>query len=467
MSWVTVICAMVAGGCLTLSAVHLGVWWRDRAAGANLSFSLLALGVALFTWAEFAMMRARSPEEYGTAQWWVHPPIFVMVAAIVAFVWQHFGTGRAWLGHVAWALRAMNLAVNFVQRPNADFASITGIRLVSFLGEPVAVAEGITSPWHWHGQLAFAVLLLFVLDAAVTHWRTGDRETKQRAAALGGTVALFVFTGGASAALIFANMVQWPHVEFLMFLPVLGVMAYQLGDDVLSAARLARRLRVSEAAARELSGRVITAQEEERRRLARDLHDDLSQRLALLAVDVELLHRSETSESATARLDQMAARVRDLSADVHRLSHQLHPAKLDQLGLVAAAGSWCRDLARQSGLAIDFRADDVPSALSADLRLCLYRIVQEALNNVVRHSGASAARVRLSAVDASLRLEIADNGRGFTIDPAASAVGLGLLGMRERVRLVGGTLEVHSRPGEGTRVEVTVPVQVAPSSPPT
>lgn len=458
MSWVTVVCSMVAAGCLTLSAVHLGVWWRDRASKANLSFSVLALGVALFTWAEFAVTRTRTVEEYGAALWWVHPPIFIMVASIVWFVRHHFGTGRTWLGHAAWLLRAMNLAVNFWQRPNVDFAEITDVRLVSFLGETVAVGEGVTSAWFWQGHLAFAALLLFVIDASMAHARRGHTEARRRAWALGGTMALFILGGAASAALIFANLVDWPHVEFLLFLPVLAVMAHQLSGDVLAAAELARRLQVSEAEARELSGRVITAQEDERRRVARELHDDLSQRLALLSVDVELLSRADVEGGNRARLDQMAANVRGLSADMHRLSYELHPAKLDQLGLVAAVQGWVRDLARQSAVAIDFEAADLPATIGAEARLCLYRIVQEALNNVVRHSGATSARVRLSASDGSVRLEVTDDGRGFDVAAARSTAGLGLVGMRERVRLVRGTLSVRSTPGSGTRIDVAVPV---------
>jgi signal transduction histidine kinase len=155
--------------------------------------------------------------------------------------------------------------------------------------------------------------------------------------------------------------------------------------------------------------------------------------------------------------------VRDVASEVHRLAHQLHPAKLDQLGFVTAARGWCRDLARQTGLAIEFVADHVPTGLPSDVGLCLYRIVQESLQNVVRHSGSPSARVSVSAGGTGLRLVVTDAGRGFDTASGRSA-GLGLVSMRERVRLLGGTMALRSHPGAGTEIEVTIPVEAARSA---
>lgn len=225
-------------------------------------------------------------------------------------------------------------------------------------------------------------------------------------------------------------------------------------------ARVRRALERERAAGelRELAGRLIHAQEDERRRLARELHDDFSQRLALLSVEMELQGTGAGPESAAA-LAGMAARVKDLSTEVHRMAYDLHPAKLDQLGLVAAARAYCRELAQQSGLKIAFEPGDLPRALPADVALCFYRLIQEALQNTVRHAGAREARVELGAAPGRVRLAVSDDGRGFDVERARREGGLGLSSMQERVRQVRGELKIESTPGRGTRLEASAPLE--------
>lgn len=215
--------------------------------------------------------------------------------------------------------------------------------------------------------------------------------------------------------------------------------------------------RESESAAHELSGRLIHTQEEERSRIARDLHDDFNQRLSLLSVEIDMLARN-ASATDSAKLQQLGEHARELSSDVHRLAYQLHPAKLDQLGLVAAMSGLCRDVAKQSGLKVDFIHANVPRNLPAGVGRCVFRVAQESLQNVVRHSGAKEARVELAALNGLVRLLVSDTGKGFDPDAARTSSGLGLLSMRERVRLSRGRIEIHSQPGQGTQVELTIPL---------
>ena len=224
----------------------------------------------------------------------------------------------------------------------------------------------------------------------------------------------------------------------------------------------AAALRTSNDQNRDLAGRLITAQEDERRRIARDLHDDVNQRLAILSVEMELLGSGESDVDAGAQSGRMAAQLRELSSDVHKLSHQLHPAKVEQLGLVPAAQSYCRDLAQQTGLRIDFAARNVPADLAPNISLGLYRIIQESLHNVVRHSQASAALVELIGETDDVRLTVADDGQGFDTQQTKRTGGLGLVSMEERMRLLQGRIAVHSTPGQGTRVVATVPVVPSP-----
>ena len=218
------------------------------------------------------------------------------------------------------------------------------------------------------------------------------------------------------------------------------------------------RRKEAEVAAQTLSGRLIHAQEVERARLARDLHDDLNQSLALLAVELDLLGQKPPASRSeiTDRMRGFSAQVKSLSSDVHRLSHELHPAKLEQLGLVATVRGYCRDLAAAYRVEIEFEPRDVPRALPDDVALCLYRVVQEALQNVVKHSGAEGARVELTADKNELSLVVSDHGCGFDAADKKGGSSLGLVSMRERVRLLNGQLSVMSAAGEGTRVKVRI-----------
>ena len=234
------------------------------------------------------------------------------------------------------------------------------------------------------------------------------------------------------------------------------------GQPVLirGASRDCTARKIAEEAAHNLSGRLIHAQEDSQRQLARELHDDLSQSLALLSVELEMFgqHPPAEAQKIAARMESFSAQVKGLSSEEHRLSHDLHPAKLDQLGLVAAVRGFCKEFALAHELAIEFTERDVPRTVSADAALCLYRIAQEALHNVVKHSGGTAAKVGLTRDDGHLRLVVADDGTGFDPRAAHTNGSLGLVSMSERARFVGGRLAIESRPGAGTQVEVRVPI---------
>lgn len=195
-------------------------------------------------------------------------------------------------------------------------------------------------------------------------------------------------------------------------------------------------------------------------RLARELHDDLNQSLALLAVELDMFgqkppaSRSEVGE----RMRDLSEQVKDLSSSVHRLSHELHPAKLEQLGLVAAVRGLCRELGAARNIAIEFEPHAVPRLVPDEIALCLYRIVQEGLQNVIKHSGSATAKVELISHDHELCLIVSDQGCGFDSMVATDNGALGLVSMRERVRLVRGQITIQSRKGEGTRIKVQVPL---------
>ena len=216
-------------------------------------------------------------------------------------------------------------------------------------------------------------------------------------------------------------------------------------------------LRVSQVERLGLIGRLLRAQEDESKRIARELHDDVGQGLALLAVEMDLL-RQKLPESAG--VPEMLRHLRQLSSSVHELAHHLHPAKLGQIGLVAAIRGLCRDLNHSHGVAIAFTERQIPSAMAPEVALCLYRIVQEALGNAIKHSGAKDLRVDLSASADTISLRVVDEGSGFDPDLIHRRGGLGLVSMRERVYSLGGDIMIDSQPGGGTQVVAHVPLAV-------
>jgi signal transduction histidine kinase len=221
-------------------------------------------------------------------------------------------------------------------------------------------------------------------------------------------------------------------------------------------------LRSSQVELRRLTGRLLQTQEGESRRIARELHDDLGQGLALLTVQMDLLRQKppERTDQLGARMQELLRQLQQLSSSVHELSHQLHPAKLEQLGLTAAIGSLCRELTHRHGLKIDFPRNEIPPAIPPETALCLYRIAQEALANAIKHSGAQHAWVELGGANSDvISLRIVDDGSGF--DPKlidGTGGGLGLVSMRERVFFLGGSIVIDSRPSDGTRVDVRIPL---------
>jgi PAS domain S-box-containing protein len=211
----------------------------------------------------------------------------------------------------------------------------------------------------------------------------------------------------------------------------------------------------AEEALRHLSGRLIAAQETERSRIARELHDDFNQRLALLSIELEQLGKRIHKPDLCSKFQKQ---VQEMSADIQGLSHRLHPAKLDHLGLSAALRSLCEELSASADLKIEFHQHRLPATIPKDVALCLFRIAQEALRNCIKHSGAAKAQVVLSRTREAIRLSVSDGGCGFDQKSQFSERGLGFISMRERLHVVGGELQVFSEPGSGMRLEVSVPL---------
>jgi signal transduction histidine kinase len=208
-----------------------------------------------------------------------------------------------------------------------------------------------------------------------------------------------------------------------------------------------------------LSGMLINAQEVERARLASELHDDFSQRLAMLSIGLETAAEivPESPAEANRQLNALMNSASELGADLHTLSHRLHSSTLETLGLAVGVEAFCSEFTAQRGIKVEFSHKDVPPSVPPDISLCLFRIVQEGLRNVQKHSGAAQAQVRIETMDDTLHLSLSDDGAGYDVNNGAGLQGLGVRSMRERVRLVGGRFEIHSEIRRGTRIDVWVP----------
>jgi signal transduction histidine kinase len=217
-------------------------------------------------------------------------------------------------------------------------------------------------------------------------------------------------------------------------------------------------LRQTKKRLRQLAAKLLHAHEEERRRIAREMHDDWTQRLALLSLDVARLEKHlDSPHTAPALLHTMQEQLISLSEDVHALSRQLHPSILDDLGLVEALRSECASFSRREAIAIHYESQDLPTGLPKDAALCLYRVAQEALRNIAKHAVVSEAWVSLATTGPDILLRVVDRGVGFDPSRLQAEPGLGLCSMEERVRLVEGKLSIQSAFGKGTMVEVSVP----------
>jgi signal transduction histidine kinase len=477
-SWVTVVWSMIASACLTLAAIYFFVWIRNRSEHAHLMFSINAASLAAWAICELWMMRAATPDELMRALRWAHVPLFSWLVSTMWFVRVYLRAGRGWLAWTILIIRVVMLIFNFEPGKNLTFQAALPLQRIQFLGEPVTVPAGVVNPWQLVTQATVILILVFVADAGMTAWRRGDRR---KALIVGGSVEFSLVTAFVTAAPVTWGVARAPYIFSLPYMCLVLVMGYELSRGVLRASQLVEQLRASEAGLREnqarlqasnlqisnLAGRLIASQEVERARIARDLHDDLSQQIAGLSIALSALkHRLagldlRHGDELSSDVSSLQQRTAGLASNIRNLSHELHPSVLRHAGLVPALAAYCADLERQQQITITFAAEGDFASVSAEAALCLYRITQEALRNVLTHAQATRADVRLRRIHDRADLTIVDDGRGFDIAEASRhGKGLGLVSIDERVRLAGGTVSIVTETNSGTRVHVQIPANV-------
>lgn len=306
---------------------------------------------------------------------------------------------------------------------------------------------GIVQSWNSAAERMFGFTAEDMLGRAVTAFLPSDRieEEKRIRQSL-----------AAGERLVHFESVRTTKTGTALSVSLTASPVRDAAGNLVGTARILRDIteqkRAREALSR-VSGLLIAAQEEERARIARELHDDIGQRIALLSVEVG---REGPGNSPDSR-SNIEPQLRELAAAVQSLSHTLHSPKLDVLGLAASMKRFCEDLSEQYHVSVNFTARDIPRHLPRDASLTLFRILQEAVHNWMKHSGAPNCDVQLGEADGWIHLVVHDDGRGFDLAAVKSGRGIGLISMEERVKLVGGHLAIASRPQGGTTIHARVP----------
>jgi PAS domain S-box-containing protein len=261
--------------------------------------------------------------------------------------------------------------------------------------------------------------------------------------------------------------VDGPHTTIAVKFPMRDKSGHVYGvggivTDINERKRTEETLQLQQKQLHDLTAKLIKAQEDERQRIARELHDDVSQRLAALVLDVASLERHPPllPELIGKSLEPVREQLEQLSDDLHNLAYKLHPSLLQHAGLQPAVEDHIREVTKRTGLSVSLKVHRMSGSLSLDHSTCLFRVLQESLQNVAKHACATEATVKLSGSSKGVGLSVTDNGKGFDAsDKSAHHKGLGLTSMRQRLRLLNGFLRVHSRPAEGTKICAWVPVK--------
>ena len=258
-------------------------------------------------------------------------------------------------------------------------------------------------------------------------------------------------TEGEWRAVLPDGSVRWIARRWQALMNESGEPARMIGVNI----DVTERKRAEEALL-EVNRRLIEAQEQERARIGRELHDDINQQLAMLAVELERLQ--DNPSDVRSGLQELRKQTTEISNDVQALSHELHSSKLEYLGAIRGLKSWCNEFGERQGIQIEFKSAEVQTSVAPEIGLCLFRVLQEALQNAAKHSGVKRVEVQLREDSGEIHLVISDLGRGFDLETAMQGRGLGLTSMQERIRLVNGSIEIQSKPMGGTTVDVRIPL---------
>jgi signal transduction histidine kinase len=247
-------------------------------------------------------------------------------------------------------------------------------------------------------------------------------------------------------------------------LDIVAIAAFMVTSFII-ASLVSRVRKQTEEALSSVSYKVIEAEEKERQRIAKDLHEDIGQRVTLLVIEIEQLNASSLNAvDVPSRIDGILKESLELLTNVKTLAHELYSPRLEYLGIAGVMRSFCREFGEQKRIEIDFRSDGLPNFVPLDVSLCLFRVLQAALHNAVEHSGVRNFDVQLNGTSDEIHLTVSDCGVGFNLETARKSGGLGFNHMQERLKLVKGTLSIDSQPKRGTKIQARVPLRLGSGS---
>jgi signal transduction histidine kinase len=437
---------------MLVSALSTAVWWRRyrRRGFGRWTFAGLAFLLSFL----LASLRSHAPEWVSV----VSANNALVVSAILYLEGAREFRGRSprrWHDYVG-GLAMIGVLTFFASvdpNPNVRTVIASAYLAMMLMLTGITLLRGIPSPYTFAPRLAGG---LFVLCSATLLARIGYLT-------LGSPLNDFFTMTMANRGLIIGSVAEWSllSVGFFLLADERGISDLRDAQrQVNQADAEATQHKAATAALSTLSGKLMEAQEQERARIARELHDDLAQQAVALAVQLHnLLDTLPGGTNEQVRVKQICDQATELSRGIQLVAQSLHSAKLDLLGLAPAAASLCRDLSSRHPVKIEFTAEGVPDDMSKDTALCLFRVLQEALSNALRHAAAPVVTVTLRGTTTDVQLVVIDSGVGFDPDARSQSSGLGLISMRERLNLVAGDLHVQSRPGAGTTVRVRVPLK--------
>jgi signal transduction histidine kinase len=438
---------MISGACLALAIIQLRIWLTERVRRESIAFAAVCFSAAVFCLFERSAMLSATPAEALFYIRWCQLPGSLALISIAGLIYVNLH-GRRWLFWTYCASRSLVLIVNFIIPNGINYREITALRNVSILGETISSPVVVPNPLMMLVQFSHVLLIIFCLDATLLARRRGNHG---EAAFLGITFLVF-----GAVVLTFSIGVLWG------FLPVPILISFSV---LFIAGAIVEKLSVkwlkSGEFSEKLSGLVrylLNKHESENARIAYELQEGFSQNLVLLAMRLNVLRRLVNPVHIENQLYDLESEVNNLSSDLNRISHELHPPKIKLLGLESALRRLCSEFTALYQVNVEFVPEDLTRNLPDDVSLCLYRVTEEALQNVAEHSGASTANVHLKLENNKVRLTISDNGKGFDLNTAGAADSFGLISIDQRIRAVNGIIKVETKPGFGTKIEAIVPV---------
>lgn len=428
--------------------MHLLVWSRRPDFLVHLLFALTAMAAGGNAIAEALMYRATCVDAMSTALKWYVAMSGLWVLAFISFfsLYTRIDTVGRWL---ATGLSAVFLAAwvsNFFMPHSYLYLELSGMREITLpWGEQIRLAIGRDNPWRLAGELSMLGVFALVTIGCHSLWRQGQRS---RSWLIGGSTAVFMLTFGTHAFLVDTGRLASPYLSSYGFLVVVLVVSYDLAGEVVRASMLSSQLMQKETELR-------TAVDEERNRIAGELHDSVTQTLFSTAVIADALPDvwDKYPDEARRGLEQLRQMTKGALAEMRALLLELHPTAL----LEKTLGELLKQLADATAArkSIEVTAESKGQrALPDHVQIALYRVAQEALNNIIKHSQATSVRLSLTLTKDTVTLVVTNNGQGFdlgSVEPGR----LGLSIMRERIRSIGAEIEIDTQPGEGTAIDVT------------